>query len=268
MTISYYLLGCRGDRFDLCDPVSPIRLVDDPDGLEGAPHDPAYQENVNQGGSYYKGQQDKPNDISLRLRIGGHDYPGDADDLHTAVTAWRRNIGAGPQVSELHVVDDVIGTDRWQWVRYNGRDNGIPRARLAAFGFSGVFTMTLTSDSSWWNSDPVELDALTETSVHNSGWFAAWPQWEITGPTTGLKIGLGGEQITLADLASGQSYRIDTDPTCPLIHRDGVDAWAAAAGRQSFRTPAAPEADTAVTVTGSAATVTLVLPQQYGAAFG
>lgn len=263
--VDYYLIGVDGDtRIDLSDPESPIRLTVDPEGLDGPPHDPAMQENVNQGGAFYKGQQDKPNQIKLLYRFGGG-IGFDSDELMEAAITWRRALGTGRELAEFHVVDDQ-GTDRWQWVRNSGSYGGPAPSKLRSAQYVGNGGVTLTSDSSYWESEAI--DVLDPTTVSNGGDFAAWPQWEITGPTTGLKIGVDGEQIALANIPAGKVYTIDTDPTLPRIMLDGVDNWASAAGRQSFRKSVPPGETVSVTTIGSADSVRLVLPQQHWAAIG
>ncbi|UTN92937.1 minor tail protein [Gordonia phage Finkle] len=273
--IGYYLIGCRGARFDLSEPGSVVRLVDDPDGIYGPPTKAAMQENVGQGGAYYKGQQDAPNPIEFRYRFGGasSEIQG-VPELYEAASEWAQNLGTGRELAEFHVVDEVAGTDRWQWVRNLDRRALIPRAAIRDYQYWGKGQITVTSDSSYWESEPLDVDALATSTITNRGDFPAWAQWEITGPTNGLKIGLDGDQIALANLTAGQVYRIDTDPTCPRIARDGVDAWAVAAGRQSFRKPARIKLDdgtpqaTPISIAGTAAAVRLVLPQQHWAAIG
>lgn len=272
--ISYYLVGADGSRWDLSDPDSPIRLVTDPDGLDGPPRTAAMQENVNQGGAYYKGQQDKSNVIKMALRFGsGRGFDG--DELVEAATGWRRALGTGRDLAEFHVVDEDGGTDRWQWVRNLDTYAGPSPSRLRDVGYVGTAQVSVTSDGAYWESRPIDVPYVTYSSTLSSrADFPSWPQWEVTGPTTQLKIGLDGEQIALADLTAGHTYTIDTDPTCPRIHRNGVDAWAVAAGRQSFRKPAPPIDQTGkpvtvpISVSGGWTGLRLILPQQHWAAIG
>lgn len=271
--IGYYLIGCRGQRFDLSEPDSVVRLVDDPDGIYGPPTKAAMQENVNQGGAYYKGQQDASNTIDIRYRFGGvsSEVQG-VSALHEAANEWSQNLGTGRELSEFHVVDEIEDTDRWQWVRNLDRRALIPRTAIRDFQYWGKGQLTLTSDSSYWESaalvQTLTSGSLTGHTIRNGGDFPAWPQYEIVGPTTGLKIGLGTDQIALANIPAGQRYTIDTDPTCPRIHKDGVDAWAQAAGRQSFRVSAPVREEIGISIAGSAQSITVVLPQQHWAAIG
>lgn len=267
--IRYLLVGVDGSEWDLTDPTSPVRLAAAPEGIDGPPRDAAWQENVSQGGAYYKGQQDKQNILKMKLRFGsGRGFTG-AQCVDAAV-GFRRALGTGRDLAELHVIDDDEQTDRWQWVRCLGYD-GPSLSRLRAVQYVGDVTVSLTSDSSYWSSAPLDMvipAGAVGVTVTNAGDLAAWPQWEIVGPTTGLTIGLGTDAVTLANLAAGQTYRVDADPVCPRIMRNGVDVWAAAAGRQSFRVSAPVGVPVSVRVAGAAVSRRLVLPQQHWAAIG
>lgn len=267
MTVAYRLVGVDGSEWDLSDPASPVRLVTDPEGIDGPPRDAAWQENVNQGGSYYKGQQDKQNVVKMRLRFGaGRGFT--ADECIDAAAGFRRALGTGRDLAEFHVVDEDEQTDRWQWVRcfdYSGPS----LARLRAVQYVGDTQVSLTSDSSYWSSAPFDekwtAGNLTGHTIKNEGDLAAWPQWEITGPTTSLKVGLGTDAVAIANLGPTDVLVVDTDPTCPRVHVNGDDAWAGAIGRQSWRVPAPAGESIAVSITGAAARVRLVLPQQHWA---
>lgn len=275
--ITYRLVGVDGSEWPLSEADGMVRLVADPEGIGGPTTAVAWQENVGQGGSTYKGQQDKPLAIKCLYRFGGrHLFTG--DQVQAGAAAWRRALGMGDQVAEFHVIETVatadgpVSYDRWVWVRNLDSHQGPPPQRLRDLGGWNQGSVVLTSGGSRWNgtTEPLELFAgdLTGHTITNAGDYEAWPQWQIDGPTTGLKIGLGTEAIALANIAAGQQYRIDTNPSAPQVHRDGVDVWASAVGRHSWRRPVAAGESVAVVVQGAAAAVTVTLPLEYQAAIG
>ncbi|MFF0942686.1 hypothetical protein ACFYE2_00450 [Kocuria sp. CPCC 205300] len=55
--------------------------------------------------------------------------------------------------------------------------------------------------------------SLSTAKVTNPGDEAAWPIWTITGPTTSVKVGLGGLQVEVPfEIFEGQTVSIDTRP--------------------------------------------------------
>lgn len=64
-------------------------------------------------------------------------------------------------------------------------------------------------------------------TVSNTGDVPAWGVWRLTGPLSGVEIGVDGAVISLPfSLASGKVLVIDTDPAHPTAVLDGVDATA------------------------------------------
>lgn len=269
--ITYYLVGVDGSYWPLSDADGMVRLVSDPEGIGGPTTAAAWQENVGQGGATYKGQQDKIVQVKCLYRFGGK-HLFDAAAVAFKASEWRRALGKGDEIAEFHVVDTDSGTDRWLWVRNLDAHQGPPPQRLRDLGGWNQGAVTLTSGGSRWNGDPEELaltaGGLTGHTITNGGDYPAWPQWKIDGPTAGLKVGLGTEAVALANIAAGQQYRIDTNPSAPQVHRDGTDVWASAVGRHSWRRNVAPGESVAVVIEGSAAAVTVTLPLEYQAAIG
>lgn len=269
MSIEYRFIGVDGSVWDLSKASSIVRLVEDPEGIDGGPTSAAWQENVGQGGSTYKGQQDKIVQVKARYRFGGFGWS--RPELLSGASAWRRALGKGDQVGELHVIesdDDDVLSDRWLWVRNLDAHQGPPRRKLLAQGAWNQGAVTLTSGGSRWNSAPVEVPATSGGVVENVGDFDAWPQWVITAPTTGLKVGIGTEAVALNDLTAGQTYTIDTDPMAPRVHLNGVDAWASAVGRFSWRRPVKAGETVPINIVGTAASVTVTLPVEHQVAIG
>ncbi|WP_341266978.1 hypothetical protein [Gordonia malaquae] len=288
-TIAYTLVGVDGSLWDLTEPSSIVRLVADPEGIGGPTTAAAWQENVGQGGATYKGQQDKIMAVGLKYRFGGSWFS--EQELIDGAAAWRRALGTGEQLLEFHVVEtihtDGVGLplmvpfelggdtkviDRWIWARNLDSHQGPPRRKLVDQGGWNQGSLTITSGSSRWCGDAAflfkEEGDLSGHTLHNGGDYVAWPQWEITGPTSGLKIGLNGEQVALANIPAGSRYVIETNPSAPQVLLNGVDAWATAVGRKSWRVPAQPHSDVGVTIVGSARDVYMVLPLEFAAAIG
>lgn len=266
MPLTYTLRGVDGTVWDLSDPESPVRLVDDPDGIWGPTRESVWQEDVGVAGSYYKGQVVGRNPITMELRLG----PWPAGERRAGPLAWRAALGGGRNLCTLEVESDDSGSMRWQRCRLDL--DRLPPLPLHLIESTGVWLkekVVLVGDLGYWTSRAVSrtVNPAAPGSVRSRADIDRWPQWIIDGPTTGLKIGLDGEKVALVDLVAGQSYRIDTDPAGPAkIYRavtgseSGVDVWASAAGVQRWRKPARP-GDTPITVEGTAAHIELIVPQ-------
>jgi hypothetical protein len=276
MSINYWLLGTNGVRYDMSDGLGPIRLISDPEGIHGPPRQPVYQEEAGYGGSWWRGQIDQVNKITAEYRFG----PVESGDAGVAeAIRWERALGKGRSLAEFHVEDTDAGTHRWQYVRNNDQNPPVPLKDARAIGYYNRARFTLYSDKSYWDAAPIvvvlESGDLTGHSIRNLGDFSAAPFYVIDGPTVGLKIGLGGEKVTLANIGAGKQYRIDTNPSLPLVHDEtNTDVWATKVGLQSWnkrateRNDAGITVDTPITVEGTAQRIEITLPQQYWAGVG
>ena len=206
-------------------PGCPIRLAKTPTGLGGAPLSHVRQSNARQPGATWRGTNREINPIGLQIRIG----PMKPDDAYDVWGRWRESLGDGRNLCEFHVIDPKFNSSRFQWVR---RELSIPDPDFAVVGDAGWLTeeVTLGSDESWWNGDPIAPPAYAPAgfsgrSLTNSSGVEAWVHWELTGPGV-FAIGVDGEAVVLPNLAAGEVWTIETNPEYPHIRNAaGVDKW-------------------------------------------
>ncbi|RYF58694.1 MAG: hypothetical protein EOO27_11670 [Comamonadaceae bacterium] len=228
MTVRYELVGVDAPnspqyRWEFGAPDCPLRLATTPTGLGGAPMVHARQSNARQPGASWRGRNDDINTIELNVRVG----PVPPAQALEVWQAWRQSLGRGDKLAEFHVYSELGHT--FQYVRL---EKEIPAPDFAALEWLGEVTETaiLTSDESWWRSDPVDVtynysSYVQGTKITNEGDVPGWMRYEITGPGT-FTIGVGGEYNTLPTLAAGETWIIETDAEDPYIRNTaGVDKW-------------------------------------------
>jgi hypothetical protein len=228
----------------------------------------ARQSNARQPGASWRGRNDDINTVGLDVWIGPVP-PAQAFDVWQA---WRQSLGRGDRLAEFHVYSDFGGatSHTWQYVRLEKEMPAPDFASLEALGEVRE-QAELTSDESWWRSDPVAPPAYTVAelsgkTITNSGDVPAWMFYELTGPGT-FTIGANGETNTLPALAAGEVWRIETDSEDPYIRNAaGVDKWNLVGLKAWYEPiPAGETVPLNLSVTGSNANtrVRVVLPQKH-----
>lgn len=270
MSRAFELVTADGQRWEFNDPACPLRLQDDPDGIEGAEFQFDDQQNIGQLGVTYRARNDMPNYLTLRVHIGPVPAGDDAVELYQR---WRDALGFGQLIHRFHAITDYGGT-RFQDVRLASK---LPKPAISQIRHSGyVFEeYTFRSDETPFRKKPSEKTFFAAdfvgAKITSESVFPVWPHFTITGPITTPTIGLAGEAIPLPTIGAGQTWVIETDPDYFSIRdHTGTDrSWvlrywhtqapAVPAGRRKVDVP--------VTITGSGTTaatkVKVVLPQLF-----
>lgn len=270
MSRAFELVTADGQVWPFNEPDCPLWLQDDPDGIEGAEFEFDDQQNVGQLGVTYRARNDKPNYITLKVRIGPVP-PG--DEAVELLQRWRASLGFGQLIHRFRAITDYGGT-RFQEVRLASK---LPKPAISQMRHAGCTfeEYTFRSDETPFRKKPVSRDFkaadFPAASIVSESEFDVWPHFKITGPITTPTIGLAGEAIPLPTIGAGQTWLIETDPDFFSIRdHTGTDrSWvlrywhtqapAVPAGRRKVNVP--------VTITGSGTTaatqVTVTLPQLF-----
>lgn len=220
------ILGADGvTRWNLTDPNGPVQLRGTPEGLQGAPFDLNYQQNVGAGGEEYKGRTHKRNPITIGVRVQSPQVGTAARMLHTR---WRNSLGDADNPARMVVVTSESGY-RWKDVRLASATQALDWQRP---GELGVVTekVNLVSDSSWWthmeHSMMWTAAEAPQATMWNPGNRPAWLRYTVTGPMSGCYIGLGHDRVRLPAIPSGGFILVDTDPAFPTAtDQDGKDLY-------------------------------------------
>ena len=269
MSRAFELITADGQRWEVNDPACPLRLKDDPDGIEGAEFEFDDQQNVGQAGVTYRARNDKPNYITLRVHIGPVP-PG--DDAVELLQRWRDALGFGDYIHQFNSITDYGGT-RFQMLRLASK---LPKPPISQMRHSGYAyeEYTFRSDETWFRKNPVSKDFkavdFAGAKILSESRLPVWPHFKITGPITTPTIGVAGEAIPLPTIGAGQTWTIETDPDFFSI-RDHLNAdrtWVLRYWHtQAPAAPAGRKIDVPVTITGSGTTtatqVTVTLPQLF-----
>ncbi|WP_395705006.1 hypothetical protein [Rhodococcus ruber] len=276
MAVRYELRCDNGDRWELSMSAGPVKLHDDPDGVEGAEFSFDDQQDVDQPGVTFRARMFAPNLIGLDCKVGPVRPGVEACEL---LARWRRSLGNGVQLHEFHAISDW-GGDRFQVVRLAGKLPKPPMAQMRAAGVVLHDKVTLRSDESWWRKRPA---VRTFTPAEFAGAVIVseseepvWPHFVIRGPITLPTIGVAGEAVPLPTIPAGDEWTVETDPNWFAI-TDGTGADRSWVGRRWYtRAPAVAagsggSVDVPVTITGTGTTaqtsVTVTLPQLFYGAF-
>lgn len=228
LSVTYHLVGVDGSGWNFVGAgnvslASPLRLSKTPTGLGGVPPKHDDDQNVDQAGVTWRASMYDPNIIGLMIRFG----PVPAGDAAVAAyLAYRDALGDGRRLGEFHVTGPRRTT--FQAWRIAGE---LPELNLdAAYdcGYVDEGAVALRSDESWWRTVPYEMTftaaQFPTARIDNVADEDAWAYYELTGPINAPKLGLLTEEVTLPNIAAGQTWKISTDPNDFYI-RDhlGVD---------------------------------------------
>ncbi|MFH5231883.1 hypothetical protein [Antrihabitans spumae] len=278
-SISYSLIGTDGSTWPFvslaeCSLSTPLRLHSTPTGLGGAEFKTDDDQNVDQAGVTWRATMFEPNYIGLHILFGPIP-PGPA--ALAKYLAFRDALGDSRQLGEFHVEGPRRTTvQRWRLAPPNLSEPDVDAVQY--LGFSEDKGVRLRSDESWWRTAPIELTfsaaQFATAEIDNDSDDDTWPYYELTGPITTPKLGLGTEEITLPNIAAGQTWKIDTDPNFfHITDHLGVDrsfyGGVSLPGRWYVKAPAhTPNIPVKISGTGTtgATSLKVVLPQLFRAA--
>lgn len=213
LPVSFALTSAFGSVYRYNTPDCPVRLRELPTGLGGAPFKFDDDAGVNQPGVTTRGRIDDPNVIGTKVRVDGPKGMRGRDILRQ----WRRDQGRG--FAELPdgplMRFECEDTGRFQMVRLLDFKNEPDYVKMHALGRADD-EIAYRSDESWWRTDPVvrmfKPSEFAAATVPTYGQEMSWAHYKITGPLVAGKLGIGGEQITIPNISSGETLEIETDP--------------------------------------------------------
>lgn len=262
------------------DDLTPLRLIETPEGIMGAGIEQQFISTVTQAGATHTATQDQQNKWKVKVQLRD---ANSAEQAMWLAYRWRKSIGRG-EVIQFEVVGST--GSRFQDVRLDTTSQ-MPHIDydLLANGWYFKDELDFISESSWFYGD-----ALTQTftaaqfagaKAVNEGDVDGWPTYEVTGPITSPALGVAGEVVTLtgATVPAGSTWVIVTDPEGPPTIRDK------ATGANKMRTvydtvganflwtkPVPAESTVAATISGTgtsgATRVKMTVPQRYRAGVG
>lgn len=267
--------GVDGLVYPFGEPSCPLRLVRI-DGIGGAPNEPVDIAGAGQAGVTNIDFTDLPSVVTADLRFGPevNGEPLIRDAAVEAFKQWRRSLGRGRKVGKI----ESLATGRFQMVR-------TLLSSLEAYDLGAIYNagatderVQLRSDESYWRTDPFDKTfAYGETiEADNFGDDPSWAWYQITGPITAPRIGLGGEEITIKrsngavlTIPAGKTLTVQTDPDLwEVVDSDGVDhSWLGT--RWHKRAPEETEGIPVTftgTATSSATSIRVVIPQLFWSA--
>lgn len=271
LPVTCTLTDIFGELWPFSQPPTPVRLVEEPTGLDGAPYEFDDIVGAGQAGVTGNSRIDHPNVIGCKVYI---DSPGGGRDARDLLAAWRHANGRGwsllPDGPLMKF--EVEDTGRYQMVRLLQFKNRAEYLKIHSCG-RAYDEVEYRSDESWWRTDPiVETFAAAEfpvAAVANFGDVDSWLHYKLEGPITSPKIGIGSELISLPSLTAGQWLDIETDPDLwDIRDQAGVDrTWIGE--RWHIKAPANTDAvPISITGTGttSATKLTVTVPQLFWSA--
>lgn len=185
----------------------------------------------------------KPRSVWLPLRFKG--------EAATDVEGIQRNFWRSMAIGETGTltVTDASGATRSLGLRF--QDDGGMAYRTDPYLLSDAFGLTMIADQPWWEGPRVEFaysisggGALptffgngsgatpfyivpaqggdTDT-ITNPGDAPLWVEWELQGPFTYFRLGVGGHYVGGSiEAIAGQTLLVETDPLRQLALLDGV----------------------------------------------
>lgn len=237
--------GADGSVWDLTDPDGPVTAEP---GLTGV-LDPPITQHMRSGpmpGARSLGVSVGPQEVRLAVRIAD---PTLSEAAYRAVVAgFLRSLSADVD-GQLAVITD----DGWRNLACRLLTGIEPTfASMPGVHRHQVWPVALLALDPYWRSDPIsrtfsaappdltphaqttgtgdfwlaESAGVSTATFANPGDIPAWPVWTVTGPTSGVVVGLAGNTIRYEPtLLGGQTLVIDTDPTHPRVTLDGANAW-------------------------------------------
>lgn len=229
MPVLYTLTGVEGSVWQFQRPECPLRLVSDPDGIGGSAFKNLRSQNLQEAGAKWIDRFDEILTIRLDVHLKGQRITGDAA---IAVWAnWRRALGRGDLEMLLEITSPGGGVRRCK----PRLEEPLPKMDLDQIFTTGYFREQpmLVPDESWFRKDEIHQTfvpaGFVTASVSNFGDIESPPRFRVTGPLTGLSIGVGGESVTLTGttIPAGEVWIIETDPNGRYVKResDGLNMF-------------------------------------------
>jgi hypothetical protein len=221
--VRYMLIGVDGQPWMFGEADCPLRVVTDPD-IGGAGFKVNRLSNVKQYGASFNSVSHEIKEFGLEVHLKGMGLKGNA--ALDVWKRWRKSLGNGEQELIFYAMRGNPGAERYRvsGVRLNGP---MPKVELDRIRTSGYFreTAPLASEHSLWQGDPLGQTWLASgfgsAQLTYLGDVEAPLVYEVTGPITNLKLGVGGEQVELTGttIPAGQTWKIDTNPQGQTIRR-------------------------------------------------
>jgi hypothetical protein len=248
-----------------------VRLAETPTGLMGAEYEFDEYTGPGMAGVVVVARNDTVNIIGCKVRIDGP-KGNDGRDL---LVEWRKahGRGFGRQPGGPLMKFEVEETGRYQMVRPKFK-NSPDLVKMHAVG-RALDEVEYRSDETWWRTDPLVTtfsnSQFVSATVINDGDEPSWPHYKIVGPFNNGAIGLMGEDLSLPNIAAGNTLEINTDPLLWKVEdQAGVDKslYVNSGDGTRWHTKAPVDGGPIpVTITGtgttSATSVTVTVPQLF-----
>ncbi len=227
MPVLYTLTGVEGSMWEFQRPQCPLRLVSDPEGISGSDFKNIRSQNLQEDGARWIDRNDEIRTLRFEVHLKGQRLSG--DEAIAVWAAWRRALGRGDREMLLEVISSGGSVRRCK----PRLEEPLPKINLDQIYTGGYFReiAVCVPDESWFRGDEAHETyvpaGFSGASITNGGDIESPARFRVTGPLTGLSIGVAGDTTTFTGttIPSGEVWIIETDPHGRYVKResDGVN---------------------------------------------